>query len=170
MRQPCPGSQPKTRIIDPASEPERGTIMTYRSCQSQQRRAAAVVELAAVLPFLIFIFVISVDFARIFYFTQIIENCARNGALYASDPVAQAQSPYSSVQQAALSRPDVASLNPQPTVTCNPTNAQAPYPMDAANNPYVAVTVAWQFRSIANFPGVPATVNVSRTVQMRVAQ
>jgi Flp pilus assembly protein TadG len=144
--------------------------MIYRSCQRQKRRAAAVVELAALLPFLAFIFVIAVDFARIFYFTQIIENCARNGALYASDPVGQTQSPYSSVQQAALSRPDVASLSPQPTVTCNPPNAQPPYPLDGANNPYVAVTVAWQFQTIANFPGVPKTFNVSRTVQMRVAQ
>jgi hypothetical protein len=144
--------------------------MNYPRCQRQKRKAVAAAELAILLPFLAFIFVIAVDFARIFYFTQIIENCARNGALYASDPVAQAQSPYSNVQQAALSRPDVANLSPQPTVTCNPANAQPPYPLDASNNPYVTVTVAWQFQLISNFPGVPKTFNLSRAVQMRVVQ
>ena len=144
--------------------------MTYRRCQQHKRLGAAAVELAALLPFLAFLFVIAVDFARIFYFTQIIENCARNGALYACDPIAQTQSPYTSVQQAALSRPDVASLTPQPTVSCNPTNGQPPYPLDASNNPYVTVNVAWQFQLITSFPGVPKTFNISRTVQMRVVQ
>jgi Flp pilus assembly protein TadG len=57
------------------------------------RRGTASVELAILLPFLTFIFLIAVNFARVFYFSQIIENCARNGALYASDLTAQALSP-----------------------------------------------------------------------------
>jgi Flp pilus assembly protein TadG len=109
-----------------------------------------------------FIFLITVDFARIFYFSQIIENCARNGALYASDPTAQVQSPYANVTQAALARPDASNLNPQPTVAQVNGN-------DASGNAYVQVNVAWQFQTIASFPGIPNTFNLSRTVQMRVA-
>ena len=132
--------------------------MRHRGCR--KRRGVAAVELAVLLPFLAFLFVIAVDYARIFYFSQVLDNCARNGALYASDPVAQASSPYTSVQQAALA--DAANLSPQPTVTSTTGT-------DAAGNAYVQVTVAGQFKTVTNFPGVPNTVNLSRTVQMRVA-
>jgi Flp pilus assembly protein TadG len=112
------------------------------------------------LPLLCFLFVIAIDFARIFYFSQVIENCARQGALYASDPQAPSNNLYSSVQQAALA--DATNINPQPTVTSSSGT-------DQAGNAYVAVTVTWQFQSVTNFPGVPGTMTLSRTVQMRSA-
>jgi hypothetical protein len=101
----------------------------------------------------------SVDFARAFYFTSIVANCARNGALYGSDPVAATESPYTSIQQAALA--DAANLSPAPTVSsANGT--------DSSGNPYVQVTVSYPFTTITNFPGFPSG-NISRTVRMRVA-
>jgi Flp pilus assembly protein TadG len=124
------------------------------------RRGAAAVELAVLLPFLAFMFVIAVDWARIFYYSVTITNYARQGALYGSDPFAAAQSPYTSIQQAALA--DGPALNPQPTVTS--TNG-----VDESGNSYVAVTVTWPFSTLTNFPGVPGQVSLSRTVQMRVA-
>jgi len=127
----------------------------------RSRRGTAAVELAVLVPFLAFLFVIAVDFARIFYFSQVIENCARKGALYASDPKAPAYNLYANVQQAALG-PDSTGLNPQPTVTSS--NGT-----DAAGNPYVSVTVTWTFSTITHFPGVPSSVTLIRTVQMRTA-
>jgi Flp pilus assembly protein TadG len=124
------------------------------------RRGAAAVEFALLLPFLLFLFVVAVDYSRVFYYTQVIENCARNGALYACDPKAPANYLYSSVQQAALA--DAGNLNPQPTVTSTTGT-------DSAGNAYVAVTVAWQFKTTTGYPGVPNTINLSRTVQMRQA-
>ena len=123
------------------------------------RRGAAAVELALLLPFLMFVFVITIDFARVFYYSQTLANCARNGAVYSSNLVT-AQSPYTSVEQAA--RADAANLSPQPTVTSSTGT-------DAAGNPFVKVTVTWDFHTIASFPGVPNTVNLSRSSQMRVA-
>lgn len=68
-------------------------------------RGAAVVELAAVLPFLMFLSVIATDWARLLFTTQSrLNRAARNGALYSCDPITQAQSPYSNVQQAAVRR------------------------------------------------------------------
>jgi Flp pilus assembly protein TadG len=124
------------------------------------RRAAAIVELAVLLPILVFLFVIAVDFARVFYFSQVIENCARQGALYASDPKAPAYNRYASLQDAALA--DAPDLTPQPTVSSTTGT-------DAAGNGYVAVTVTWQFQTITNFPAVPNNMTISRTVQMRMA-
>lgn len=125
--------------------------------QPRVRGGAAAVELAVLLPFLVFLFVVAVDFARVFYFSQVIENCARNGALYASN-VSATQSPYASVEAAALA--DAGALTPQPTVVT--TTGQ-----DQAGNPFVRVTVTWRFRTITGFPGVP-DVDLSRAVQMRV--
>src|SRR5437763_11516876 len=60
--------------------------MVLRNTADRSTRVGAtVVELAFVLPFLLFLFVIAVDYARIFYYGVILENCARNGAYYASD-------------------------------------------------------------------------------------
>lgn len=127
-------------------------------CRS--RRGAASVELAVLLPFLMFVFVIAVDWGRVFYFSQTVTNAARQGAIYGSDPVAAAESPYKSVQEAALA--ECTNLTPPPTVTS--TNG-----VDGAGNPYIEVTVTWQFSTVTNFPGVGSGVNLSRTVRMRVA-
>ena len=131
-----------------------------RNGEKNERRAAAVVELAVLLPFIVFLFVIAVDYARVFYYSQIIENCARQGALYASDPKAPGYNLYTSVQNAALA--DAPDLSPQPTVTSNTGT-------DSAGNAYVSVTVTWPFQSVTGFPGIPNNVTLSRTVQMRTA-
>src|SRR5260370_21709411 len=83
----------------------------------RSRQAVAAVELALLLPFLVFIFIIAVDWGRVFYYSVTVNNCARNGALFASDPIAQAASPYTSVSQAALA--DAANISPAPNVTTN---------------------------------------------------
>ena len=46
------------------------------------RRGAAAVELAMLLPVLVFCSMMTVDFARIAYVQVTLQNCARNGALY----------------------------------------------------------------------------------------
>jgi hypothetical protein len=125
-----------------------------------RRPAAAAVELAALLPFLMFLCVIATDWARLFYYTITVEACARNGALYASDPVTQSQSPYTSVQQAALA--EAPSLNATATVTSANTT-------DATGKPAVQVTVSVPFQTLTTFPGVPSAQTLTRSVQMRVA-
>jgi Flp pilus assembly protein TadG len=126
----------------------------------QPRRGAAVVELALLLPFLIFLFLVAVDYCRLFYYSQTLASCARNGALYGSDPVAAAQSPYPDLTSAALA--DASNLTPSPSVSS--TNGT-----DSSGNPYVEVTVSWTFQTITNYPGIPSTVNLQRKVRMRVA-
>jgi len=128
--------------------------------RSRFRRAAAAVELAILLPFLMFMFVIAVDWSRVFYDSVIVTNCARNGALYACDPTTQANSPYHNVTEAALA--DASNLSPQPTVD-PPT-----FGKDANGSDYVEVTVTHQFQTVTNFPGVPKTTTLVRTVRMNV--
>jgi Flp pilus assembly protein TadG len=124
-----------------------------------RRRAAAVVELAVLLPFLMFVFIIGVDFARVFYHCVTLVNCARNGAVYGSrDPTHAADT--AGIQAAALA--DATNLKPAPTITVVNTT-------DADGHPCVQVTAAFTFRMITSYAGIPSSFDLSRTVQMRVA-
>lgn len=130
-------------------------ILHVRSRRCCRRRAAVAAELAILLPVLTFLLVITVDFARLFYHYVTITNCARNGAIYASDPIGRTQSRYSGITDAALA--DATNLTPQPTVSSTATGNS------------VEVTVSYPFRTITSFPGVPSTMNLRSTVRVRVA-
>ena len=121
------------------------------------RRGSASVELAVLLPFLSMLFVIALDWARIFYAAVVVDNCARNGAMWAVDPYAMTQSPYTTIQDAALA--DAPNLTPQPTVT----SASG---TDANGRSYVDCTVSYAFQTLTNFPGVPHSTAVTRTVRV----
>jgi hypothetical protein len=120
------------------------------------------VELALLLPFLVFLFVIALDFARGFYFALTLNNCARNGALWACDPVnadggTPPVSPYSSISQAALA--DASNLSPAP-------NVSSATGSDSNGDSYVEVTVTWSFSTLTNYPGIPSPITLTRTVRM----
>jgi len=128
----------------------------------QRRSAAATVELALLLPLLVFLFVAALDFGRIFYYSLTLENCARNGAHYASGS-ANSQVPYADIQSATIA--DGANLKPplkkEDVAVSNGT--------DVDGNPTVTVTVTYTFRTVTNFQGIPAAVPISQSAQMRVA-
>jgi Flp pilus assembly protein TadG len=133
--------------------------------------------LAILLPFLAFMFVIAVDWARIFFYSITVTNCARNAALYLSQQQSAktTTTPYtdsgyvnlyvnaaSPLTAAALA--DAPDLTPAPTVTS--TSGSDSY------GPYVEVTVAYPFQTVTHFTVgnflVPASTNVTSTVRMYV--
>jgi Flp pilus assembly protein TadG len=123
------------------------------------RRAVAAVELAVLLPFLMFVFIIGTDFARIFYHCVTLTNCARNGAIYGSQDATHAAD-AADIQAAALA--DASNLSPAPTVTSTTGT-------DVDGNPCIQVTATYTFNMITSYAGIPSSFNLSRTVQMRVA-
>jgi Flp pilus assembly protein TadG len=133
------------------------------SPRRRTRAGTAAVEMALVLPVLAFLAVISIDFARVFYFSQTVANCARNGALYESDAYVKAESPYKTLEEATFA--DASNLN-DPASPLTVTRASG---YDAAGRAYVEVTVHYTFKTITNFPGVPSKVTMHRTVRVAVA-
>jgi Flp pilus assembly protein TadG len=139
------------------------------------REGAATVELALLLPFLCFLMVIAIDYARVFYFAVTVQNCARNGAYYASNypnnnRLYNDVYGYTNLNDAVLR--DASNLSPAPTYTVRyAVSANGPFTLteEPTAGGYVQVTVNWQFQSITRFPGVPATVNLSRSAVMEVA-
>src|SRR5690349_621521 len=51
---------------------------------SRARRGAAAAELAVCLPFIALLFAVTVDFCRLYYYTQTLHGCAEAGAEYAA--------------------------------------------------------------------------------------
>jgi Flp pilus assembly protein TadG len=120
----------------------------------------AAVELAVLVPLLAVLFCIAVDWSRIFYYSVVIENCARNGAVWASDPYSGVVSPYPDMTTAALA--DAQGISPTPTVTRNDgTDATTGYP-------YVECTVTYTFTTVSNFPLIPSSTTLTRTVRMYI--
>src|SRR5438552_2015557 len=104
------------------------------------RSGVAAVELAILVPLLTLLFVIAIDYARVFYFTLVVTNCARSGALYGS------QNPNTAVDQdsiAAAAAKDAANLDAQKLGVTSTT--------DNSNNPtYVTVTATYAFTTLTN--------------------
>src|SRR4051794_85478 len=109
--------------------------------KNERRSGVAATELAILLPLIAQLFAIGVDWCRIFYHSVTVENCARNGAIWAVDPFSQILSPYANITDAALA--DASSLSPQPTV------AQASGTDNGKN--YVECTVTYNFTTISDF-------------------
>lgn len=131
--------------------------MLQRSRQAK-RAGTAAVELAFLAPLLVFLLVIGVDWARVFYYTVTVNDCSRNGAAYLADPTVAGSSPYASYSEAALAG---TSLSPTPTVTSREGSD--------GNGAWVEVTVAYPFKTVTNFPGVPSSTTVQRTIRMTKA-
>ena len=135
--------------------------MTRR--RTERRGGAATVELAFLLPFILFLAVIATDWARLFYYTIALETVARAGAQYAADPAARQQSPYASMSDAALA--EAPNLGPAPTVT------QGPITVNGRAG--VRVTATTTFKTYSNFQilnkfGVTPSQTLTRIVDMRL--
>jgi Flp pilus assembly protein TadG len=122
------------------------------------RRGTALTEFAFLLPVLLFLFVVGVDYARVFKASIVVTQCARNGALYASDPNVANSLPFESVEEAALV--EAGELESSPTVTTT-TGA------DTSGYTWTEVTVRYPFKTLLTLPGVPNQVDIVRTVRMR---
>jgi hypothetical protein len=120
-------------------------------------------------PFLTFLFVAATDYARIFHASLIVDNCARNGAIYASNVFTNTQWQGTSGQIASAQAAAVAEgtgLSPALTAA----NVAVSNGKDADGNTVVIVTVTYPFNTISRFPGIPSQVNLVSNAQMRQAQ
>src|SRR5205823_3881189 len=87
---------------------------TTRRQLAGRRPGVALCEAAIALPFVGFLFIVAVDFCRVFHYTQVLEASAQNGAAYASGTVwrnnASSVTPEDAGKQAAVD--EGARLNP----------------------------------------------------------
>src|SRR4051794_10442402 len=142
------------------------------------RRGAAAVELALMLLFLPFLALIIVDFARFAYGYITVSNCARNGAIWASSTTTvQEQHPQydagNTVTQnlQAIGQIDASTLSSYPTLdtpTYSDTYNGTYTTTKSSSSAYVKVTVHWTFTTIGTYPWIPSSMDLYRTVIMRL--
>jgi Flp pilus assembly protein TadG len=123
------------------------------------RKGAAAVELAMALPLLVLFFAIMVDFARVFYYQEILSNCARNGAVFATDASIQQKSGFDELEQVALAA--AGPLTGEVTVESNTV-------AETQDQVFVDVTASYTYVPILRIPGLVEDTHLSRTVRMRV--
>ena len=134
-------------------------VQVQGSRQRHPRRGAAAVEFALLMAPLIYFLLGATDFCRLFYHYVTVHNCARNGALWAADPLGPVESPYTSVDQAAKADAPSA-MQGQISVSSTPGS-------DASGS-NVTVQVTYPFATLVSYPGMPSTVNLASQTTMRV--
>jgi Flp pilus assembly protein TadG len=145
------------------------------SASPRRREGVATVEFAVLAPFLVLIFVITLDFARVYYYQTVLEQCACNAAIYGSNLRSYQEttwvSPYSTSSTPSddniqiVATADGACLNP-PLTTDQVTVAHA---NGSDGNAAVQVTINYTYSTITHFPGFGFSFNLQAKSSMRVA-
>lgn len=138
----------------------RGRFLLQGRTPPKGRRGIAAVELAVVLPFVMFLFVVAVDYCRIFYFTQTLQNCAYVGAAYASGTarVSAGTGAADAATRAAVA--EGTTLAPP----LRPENVSV-----AFNGSTTTVTIQYEYQTITPLLGDANAVVLTRTVTMPMA-
>jgi Flp pilus assembly protein TadG len=163
------------------------TPSSARASPAASSRGAALVELAISLPLVLLIFVITIDFARVFYESIALTNAARAGAQYGSSTAARSGD-LAGMQMVAMTAVNTAGVTAVATRSCQCASdsgvfsATTPVANDCTTAPAlscpanhrvitVTVTTSKTFTTImSNFPGVPNSLDLTRTATLRVAE
>lgn len=152
-----PGARPVRDAAQPPTPTGAGG-----SRWGQRRRASrgqALVELALIVPILVLMLAVAADFGRAFTAYIAVSSAAREGAAFGMMSTANAAN-TGAIQSAALAdAPTIWGV--APTVARTSGN-------DANGYAFVRVTVAYTFTPIIRIPPIPNSINMTRTVQMRI--
>jgi Flp pilus assembly protein TadG len=121
------------------------------------RRGAAATEMAIFLPFLVLLFAVTLDFARLYFTTQTLDNSAFAAAMYASGT---SWSKSASTQAVSAACAEGTSLSP-PLTAANVSVTQG--------TTTTTVTITYQCQQITPVFSATRTVTLVRTFTMNLA-
>jgi Flp pilus assembly protein TadG len=133
------------------------------------------VELALVLPVLMFLVLVAADFGRFCYVQIAVNGAARAGAQFASQSVITAADTSGIIRAAQLDASSVPSL----TAVANQCTCASPSSVPACPTSYCAsdaqatfvqVDAQAPFQTLVHYPGIPASLVLDGTATMQVAQ
>jgi Flp pilus assembly protein TadG len=123
---------------------QESQIMLSHTSKPTSRRGAAVVEFAVLAPFLVFCFLLGIDFARVYYYSVVVTYCARDGATYGSWSYKNAQD-TTGIQKAAVA-------DDSAIAGFGNTNVSSSITYDLFGKPQsITVTVTYTFYTAASY-------------------
>ncbi len=143
----------------------------------RSNRGTSMVELALVLPVMVFLLIGVIEVGRFTYFWIVAEHAARAGVQYASQNLQTAADAAASgpgTAAAAKADANIPSWTVKSSLTCTVNGASAPCPANNANSVsptlvyYVQVQVTGTVTSLLNYPGIPHSIPLSVTASQRV--
>lgn len=138
-------------------------------------RGQSIVELALVLPVLMFLVLVGADFGRFCYVQIAVNGAARAGAQFASQTVVNAADTSGIIRAAQLDASNVPSLNATASqCTCLPGSSvpacPASYCASDAQATFVEVDTQAPFQTLVQYPGIPSSLTLAGKAMMEVAQ
>lgn len=130
-----------------------------RGRRGSARRGQALVELALIVPLLVLMLAIAADFGRAFTAYIAVSSAAREGAAFGMMSPANAAN-TNAIRAAALAD-SPAIWGVAPTVASGTGT-------DGDGYAFVNVTVSYTFTPIIRVPPIPNSIDMTRTVRMRV--
>lgn len=136
----------------------------------RSQSGAAMVELAVVLPFLIFLLIGVIEVGRYMYFGIVAAHAAEAGAQYGAQSLGNASDSSGIEAAAAADAPNVSvTASPMPVCLESGQSVACPSGTPSPNmTEYIKVTVTGSFQSLLNYPGIPNPLPVTATAMMRV--
>ncbi len=151
-----------SRLHDTSVRKDDGAPPARCTERRQRSRGQSVVELAVLLPILVVILAGAADFGRGLTAYIAISGATREGAAYGMQSADQAAN---EAEIATTVRNDIGNggeIWGTDVVVVSDTGP------DSQNYEQVVVTVSYAFSPIIPIPGLPSTINMDRTVRMRV--
>jgi Flp pilus assembly protein TadG len=142
-------------------------------------RGQSYVEMGLALPAMVLLFVVAVDFGRLFYTYIGVINAARAGAQYGMLNISNAANTSGMQQVAEADGSSIPNLTVTATLcTCGtPTSTAAScgaststYCVNDPQGNYIVVTATAPFTTIVKYPGVPSSVTLKSQAVMQVEQ
>ena len=138
-------------------------------------RGQSIVELALVLPVLMFLVLVGADFGRFCYVQIAVNGAARAGAQFASQTVVNAANTNGIIRAAQLDASNVPTLTATSSqCTCEPGSSvpacPAAYCASDAQATFVQVNTQAPFQTLVRYPGIPSSLVLAGTATMQVAQ
>ena len=130
-----------------------------------QRRGAAAVELAIVLPILVTVLLGATDFGRFSYSAIAVANAARSGAARGSmNPL---DSKTQAAWQTAVKQAAIDELSQSPAFDTSKLTVTVTSTIESSGSRRVSVQATYPFKTIVNWSFLPSSFNLQQTVVMR---
>jgi len=148
------------------------SLLKLLAALRRNRKGSTFIETALLMPVLLLLCCGAMDFARVVYAGIEIADAARAGVQYGALTPGHSGD-TAGMQQAALNdAPDLGSsvtASASNFCTCSGSTTDCSSSCNGSvPDGYVQVTANYTFNSLIPYPGVPASVKLSRTAKMRV--